>query len=379
MKYLVLFLAGFSLWAPSALAQFRTLINLSGRVLDAENNAPLANVNVFLSQTLLGCATNTNGEFVLNGVPLGTHDLIVSCIGYETQRSQARFVVANNRVFEFRLKPRVLQAPAVEVVASRPVEWQKRLKEFETFFLGTSPNAGKTKISNPEVLDFKPGQSQNEFIAAAADFLKIENRALGYRIYYLLEAFGLNDEVLKYTGNTRFEELTPKSDKERRGWETNRRNTYLGSLRHFLAALTAQTVDKEGFLVYRMQEMEENIYAADRETVNSASLFSPGELPFERNLHFLDVLQVVYAKEMEEQEYILWRLNYDKSALNMTSQKRHESTRPQAQTSWMTMNKTSVIIDTSGYIYDPLAVTVFGYWAWLGVADMLPYEYSPSN
>jgi hypothetical protein len=80
---------------------------------------------------------------------------------------------------------------------------------------------------------------------------------------------------------------------------------------------------------------------------------------------------------MEEREYIYWRLNYDKSALQMTSQKRRESTRPQAQTSWMVMNKSFATIDATGYLYDPLAVTVYGYWAWQSVADLLPYEYAP--
>ena len=70
-------------------------------------------------------------------------------------------------------------------------------------------------------------------------------------------------------------------------------------------------------------------------------------------------------------------MNYDKSAIGMTTQKRLEASRPQAQASWIVMNQTYATIDTSGYLYNPLAVTVFGYWAWENVADLLPIEYSP--
>lgn len=376
-KTLLYFLVLILLSHSSVFSQFHTTITLSGRVLDADNNAPIANANVFLSQTMLGDATDANGEFVIPNVPLGTHNLIVSCLGYETQRVQARFVLANDRVYEFKLQPRVLQAPPVEVVASRPAEWKKQLQQFETFFLGTSRNAAKTRILNPEVLSFNTDKSTRDFSAEASDLLVIENRALGYRVLYLLESFVLQDEILKFTGNTRFEDLTPKNDKQREEWQKNRRQTYFGSLRHFLAALTAGQVSSEGFLVYRMNELGENLYAPELQQVSLEGLLSPGELSFERNLHFFDVLQVVYAKEMEEREYIYWRLNYDKSALQMTSQKRRESTRPQAQTSWIAMNKSFATIDTTGYLYDPLAVTVYGYWAWQSVADLLPYEYAP--
>ncbi|MFQ5771543.1 MAG: hypothetical protein ACE5HX_13475 [bacterium] len=33
-------------------------------------------------------------------------------------------------------------------------------------------------------------------------------------------------------------------------------------------------------------------------------------------------------------------------------------------------------MDTSGYLYNPLAVTVYGYWVWERVAELLPFEYS---
>ncbi len=374
------------LLSSSVFGQFHTTITISGQVLDAENNAPIANANVFLSQTMLGDATDANGDFIITNVPLGTHNLIVSCLGYETQRVQVRLVLANDRAYEFKLQPRVLQAPPVEVTASRFADWKKQLQQFETFFLGTSRNAAKTRILNPEVLSFDANDSNGDFSAVASDLLLIENHALGYRIFYLLESFVLSawrirfggkEEILKFTGNTKFEELTPKNDKQRNEWQKNRRQTYYGSLRHFLATLTAGQINSAGFLVYRMNQLEENLYAAELQQVSLEGLLSPGELSFERNLHFLDVLQVVYTKEMEEREYIYWRLNYDKSALQMTSQKRRESTRPQAQTSWIAMNKSFAIIDTTGYLYDPLAVTVYGYWAWQSVADLLPYEYAP--
>jgi len=378
-RAITLFLIGLLFCGSSAFSQGHSVITLSGRVLDAENDAPIANANMFLSYTMLGAATDQNGEFSIPRVPLGTQQLVISCIGYEIQRISLRLTTAKDRSYEIKLAPKVLEAPAVNIYSTQPVEWKKQLQEFEKLFLGTSRNAAKTRIVNPEVLDFKIDNAANQFSAEASDILHIENRALGYRIFYLLESFSFHNEIVKYTGSAKFEHLTPQNEKEAKQWLRNRDRTHRGSLRHFLAALASEQVKNAGFLVYKMPELQEDIYTAELQEVNLKNLLSAGELPFERNLHFFECLQVVYSKEMEEQEYIYWRLNYDKSAMHMNTQKRHESLRPHAQTSWIVMNKTFATFDTAGYLYDPLAVTVYGYWGWQSVADLLPYEYSPHN
>lgn len=57
--------------------------SVSGKVIDIENN-PLVGVNVIISRTDKGAATNLNGEFQINNLNPGNYELIFSSIGYES-------------------------------------------------------------------------------------------------------------------------------------------------------------------------------------------------------------------------------------------------------------------------------------------------------
>lgn len=363
----------------AGLSQTDGQVTLSGHVLNEVNNKPLRNVNVFIANSMLGAATDSAGYFVIKHVPLGSHELVVSRVGFKAKKIAVRLVSVKDREYEIRLVPEVIQLPDIEVVSSKRGGWKKDLKHFQELFIGTSRNASKCKMTNPEILEFVRDRASDRFSARASDILHVENRALGYRLFYLLEAFDLVDQTVRYLGTIRFEELDPKNEKELKKWRKNRLKTYRGSLRHFLATLAAGTTRSDGFQVSSMQELQEDLYTPDLEEVDLSRLTSSAELPFERQLHFFDYLQIIYTKEMEDREYIYWRINHSQSAIRMTTQKRVETSRPQAQASWIVMNKTSATIDTTGYLYDPLAVTVFGYWAWENVADLLPIEYSPPD
>ena len=357
--------------------QSKNKVSISGKVISSIDMKPLANVNIFIANTMLGAATNDSGYFAIRNVPLGTHELVLTNIGFAPRKLTIRLARKKDKIINIKLTPKAVQAPEIRVFAARERHWKKHLKKFQKFFLGTSRNASKCKITNPEVLDFREDKATNLFMASTSDIIHLENRALGYRLFYLLESFSLSDEMVSYNGKTKFQELLPENRKEQEKWRKNRLKTYNGSLRHFLQALISNQIKKQGFAVSRLAELTDQVYSAELQEVNLSSLFSDGDLSFERKLHFFDYLQVIYLKEKEDREYVYWRLNYDKSAVGMTNQRLLESTQPQAQTSWIVLNKTPVTIDTTGYLYDPLALTVYGYWAWERVADILPFEYSP--
>ncbi len=360
-----------------AFGQTATRASISGYVYDQGDGRPLADANVFLASTMLGSATNRAGYFRIANVPPGQYELVVSMIGFEALKRTVRLRQGRNRHFVFRLKPVALQAPDIVVIGMGQKTWEKHFGTFRKFFLSTSGNATECKILNPEVVQFSENGPTKKLTAWAEDILVIENRALGYRLNYLLENFELTPDLLRYTGQTRFEALRDTSEAERRRWQRNRRKTYRGSLRHFLRALVTQRLEEEGFLVYKMPELGEQVYHAELEAVDPRTLVKPGAVPSEYTVRFLDYLQVMYTHAVEPQEYIYWRLNYDQTALRLNTRRRQESLRPQAQTSWIVMNKSFVTVDTTGYAYDPLAFTVYGYWAWQGVADLLPLEYVP--
>lgn len=59
--------------------------NINGIVTDAKTNQKLAFVNVYMPNLEKGTSTNEEGDFSLQNLPSGTHDILFSIIGYETQ------------------------------------------------------------------------------------------------------------------------------------------------------------------------------------------------------------------------------------------------------------------------------------------------------
>ncbi len=142
----------------------------------------------------------------------------------------------------------------VGVSSERPKGWKKHLKLFEDLFLGTSKNAKKTHLLNPEFLDFHEDKAAGTFTATAVAPLQVVNEALGYRIELVLRDFQRHGQELRFTIKPRFEELTPKNDKQKKAWDQAREKAYQGSLRHFLVALARKEVTEQAFKVYRTSE-----------------------------------------------------------------------------------------------------------------------------
>ena len=53
---------------------------LSGKVVSADTNEPLAGVNIRVDNSLTGCTTNGKGEFIIDNLPDGQHTLRFSYI-----------------------------------------------------------------------------------------------------------------------------------------------------------------------------------------------------------------------------------------------------------------------------------------------------------
>ncbi len=81
------------------LADAQTTQTIKGKVVDKESKAPLYGAVVRLQDTTIGEMTDTNGNFIIRGVPVGKHNLNVTYFGYlsasvnELQVTSAREVI----------------------------------------------------------------------------------------------------------------------------------------------------------------------------------------------------------------------------------------------------------------------------------------------
>ena len=106
----------------TAIAVFAgTTGKIVGKVTDAETGDPLPGVNVVLDGTMLGAATDLEGEFIILRVPPGIYSLRVQMIGYSTSViNQVPVSVDMTTTQHVKLSSSVLDlGEEIEVVANR--------------------------------------------------------------------------------------------------------------------------------------------------------------------------------------------------------------------------------------------------------------------
>ena len=57
---------------------------IKGKITDIRSGEPLTGANIMLSGTMLGSATNENGDYLISDVPIGSFTIMAMFIGYET-------------------------------------------------------------------------------------------------------------------------------------------------------------------------------------------------------------------------------------------------------------------------------------------------------
>lgn len=367
--------------------------SIHGAVIDANTKKPLPNANVFIANSLLGDATNELGFFIIRNVPAGTYEIVASVVGFQVEKQVIRVTSGVKKEIIFELTPKAIPLPEIVVSARDQKEWRKNLKKFTELLIGKTQNASESKILNPHVLEFSK-TSADTFKANATEPIIIENKALGYKLYYVLEYFEATSQYIKYSGIPKFEELAPDTPEQLKTWQQNRMKAYNGSLRHFLTTicenydLTKGTlkdrkykltvdrngqvtqkgyrdeshIEKEGFHVLWIRDSQRNPQFF--ELVNTNKFLIPGELQTEKHLKFSGYLQIQYTKETPEVDYhknISWA-----KIRNF-------------QVSWIKLEADSVLIDTHGRYFDKFKIITLGYWSWERLADMVPLDYTPDN
>lgn len=378
-----------------ALAQ----VDISGRVLDAADSKPIPGATVFLNGATMGTITNKEGYFTLPNVRKGQYDLVLSCIGYTTQYQKV--IVANTTLNlpVIKLIAKVTELQEVKINPNR----DEYLKMFIRELLGRSASAGQCSILNPDVISVYFSNQTNTLTANTDDYLLIENKATGYKIYYQVNKFSKNytTNLLNYQGPVHFEELEGKTS-ARKKWAKAREAIYKGSSMHFLRSVFQADFNEEGFKVYKMIRKPNPNRPPDsllRVRIKQYSVNTKGHpdwrdsvsfykskmrlpkfvdqlisrplaesdfaLPTDNKqlmqLQFKDNLYVVYVKKPKPTVDInnLQNLFFDTSGTIISL-----------------INK-QALFDSNGILANPFDTLFDGAWSLSGVADMLPINYKP--
>lgn len=358
---------------------------LKGRVVDQANN-PLESATVFIAQSTARATTQADGSFWLE-VPSGSWQLVVTYVGYESVVVPSSQFSGFDQIQVIKLSPIAEQIREVSVMSAKDRE--RYLKLFKEHLLGTSRNADKSKLLNPEAVSFNYDMATRTLEAYTDEPLQIEIPALNYHLELVLAHFSLNwnANLVKFEGYASYSDLLTADEVNIRKITKNRQAAYLGSSQHFLRAAYNNTLSDEGFAVrafakkpnpaYPSPEVRKalfeqfrktNIYPEELRIPEYIFTFKPGLLKTDEfiarvrgvySIFMDDYLEITYMNAPEDERYTK---RYNRSGVQQVSQ--------------VKANR-SVAFYSDGTYTDVDGLVFFGYMGWKKLSDMVPNDYMP--
>ncbi len=222
-------------------------ITISGRLISKQSGGAIVGASVFLSNSSFGTSSNANGAFILNRLRPGQYTLVVSAIGYAEYN---KVIMVNGDIADLTItmEPKTVVLREIVISGNSSADWNRNYELFKKDFIGTDDNARQCVVINPKVLDLSYRKSKQILTASSGEFLIVENKALGYRVKFLLKGF-TSDKIegtISYQGSRLFEEL-PGNAAQKKKWQAKRDAAYYGSAMHFFRSLYQNKLNEEGF------------------------------------------------------------------------------------------------------------------------------------
>ena len=92
---------------------------ITGRISDADNNDPLIGANVIVQGTSMGAATDVDGHYTIQNVPVGAITITITYIGYEDQKQDLTLTLGETVTANIALAREAIQMETYVVTASR--------------------------------------------------------------------------------------------------------------------------------------------------------------------------------------------------------------------------------------------------------------------
>ncbi len=111
-------------------AQWAFGATLKGKINDAQTHEPLIGATVILKNTKLGSAAGLDGSFEIKNIPVGTYEIVVTYIGYETKT--LRFEIkSDNQALDFDLSETSRQLETTTITAQADRESDQNVRKTE--------------------------------------------------------------------------------------------------------------------------------------------------------------------------------------------------------------------------------------------------------
>jgi hypothetical protein len=398
-----------SLLLVALFASSQNSVSIYGTVKDAKGEI-LPGAGIYLSGYKIAAVSDNSGKFILANLNPGNYDVLIQMMGF-LPFSKNVVISDKSIIIEATLHESITQLK--EVVINIDPNRQKYINLFKDRFIGKTPNAEKCKILNPEVLVTEYDKARRILKVTADEFLIVENQALGYRIKYLLKYFenDFNSNIIFFSGMPHFEELKGSKSKKKK-WLKNREIAYAGSTQHFFKSLYNNKTKEEGFIIYKLREVENKNRLADKLIDYKIKLFTSQSrtafltdssndslIYWQRKKNEPKTVEVLNRAEVLTDTLVktiykdLKTINYNDALYIMFTKERetklytstsgHSVGRPtdipNYQISVMTMIDGPANFYAVGAVQDPKSLLYSGFWGYEKVADMVPLDYTPSQ
>jgi hypothetical protein len=310
---------------------------IKGTILDGSTKVPIDYALVYFNGTFVGTNTDKNGYFELDISNNLSMPLTVSALGYQSVMLND---FKNSIPFQIFLTPKVFELK--EVIITGKADLQKRKANLDFFrreFLGRTANASKCEIVNEEDILFSYDAKSDVMTASSSKPILINNKALGYTVYYYLDKFESckKNNYILIIGNYIFKEHLSADSIQRHRYEVKRKTTYLGSRMQFFRSLWEDRLDSMGFMI--------------KDSLNKKVTYN--------NI----VVQADNPGDQGQLKYLK-----GKGTLKVTYYTRWQETR-------IKITKEKVLFDKRGF-FDPMGILWDGEMMKQRIADLLPFEYS---
>lgn len=395
MKY---FLAGLLFFSQPGFCQ-----QVTGVVVNGNDNTKLVAASVFINNSSKGSITNSEGRFVISGLTETNFEMVISYTGFAT----VSINITPQSIHEFltvKLLPRKKDLEEISITAPEKDGWKHWGNLFTELFIGVSDFAGQCSIANPKVLKFLNDKNTSVLRAYSNAPLIIHNKALGYDIKYQLEDFSYDfkKRIISYLGYTGFDDMAAKNKKTGKKWRKNRHEAYEGSMLHFMRALYRDSLQEGGFVarqkiriyagdsifsrLYRPESMPKYVKAADKiyrirlgpvatfkkdpsylDLIDTAFFSFKDAVKYfpdkkQKIFFFNDYLEIIYKNTFLKSDYL--QHNFMPSNQKVL------------QSSTITfVGDFPITIEENGLFYNPLHLLSTGYWGWIKMAETLPSDY----
>jgi hypothetical protein len=347
---------------------------ISGRVLNADDKAPVADASVFLNNSVVGDKTDKNGNFHIIGVRPGQYDLVISIVGFETYHHDV-FVNNDIKLADISIKAQVMMLK--DVTIKPRTDWPRIYEKFKRYFLGESGYADQCKILNPDVLDLDYDRVTHVLTAKSDGFIEIENKGLGYKIRYLLADMKTDEQanISSFNGSASFENL-PGTESQQKRWKKNRFKAFEGSSMHFLRSTLNNTFESEGFRVMKLVRKPNPQYHGGynykylqtlvTSPLEQQDFLKLTDIKGQYALGYSDCLYIIYDKKKAYKS-----IDKNKIVMDMPDY----ITDPGV--SIIAFNEPYAYFDRNGIISNAGSVIFDGNWGKRLTADLLPVDYVP--